>query len=168
MENDKAKMLKEIKNEINDKMKDEEQNKILTGIYGSMISSLLKRLIKLEGPTVASTILKREMREQGLHDSAMIKKTFGLNNTPQDASKALKIAAFLIGYNLDVEGDETVVRACPFARMAIEHKEKAVCNVCTDYVNGLVEGVMGPDFQMEATHDTDREEPKCFFKLKRS
>lgn len=165
--NKKAELLKEIKREIDEKMKDTEKNKILTGIYSGMISSLLRRLIKFEGYSVANTILKREMREQGIHDAKMIAKVFGLKNTKEDSSKALKIAAFLIGYNLDVEGDETVVRSCPFARMAIETKERTVCSVCTDYINGLVEGILGEDYEMEAVHDITMDEPKCYFQLRK-
>lgn len=163
----KAEVLKEIKNEINEKMEDVEKNKILSGIYSGMISSLLRRLIKLEGYGVTNTILVREMREQGIHDAKMIAKIFNLGNTKEDASKTLKIAAVLIGYNLEVEGDETVVRSCPFARMAIETKERTLCSVCTDYVNGLIEGILGEDYYMEATHDITKEEPICYFQLRK-
>ncbi len=163
----KAELLKEINREINEKMKDLEKSKILTGIYSGMITSLLRRLIKLEGYGVTNTILRREMREQGIHDAKMIVKIFNLKNTEEDASKALKIAAFLIGYNLNVEGEETVVQSCPFAKMAIETKERTICSVCTDYVNGLIEGVLGEDYYMEATHDITKDEPKCFFQLRK-
>lgn len=164
---DREKLLEEIRKEIREHMKYEERNKILTGIYSGMISSLLRRLIKFEGYSAANTILKREMRDMGLHDSKMIKGIFKLGDSKEDASKVMKIAAMLIGYNLDVEGEETIVKSCPFARMAIETRERTICSVCTDYVNGLVEGVLGEDYYMEAVHDITTEQPKCFFKLKK-
>jgi predicted ArsR family transcriptional regulator len=163
----KEKILKEIKDEIHAKMEDEERNKILTGIYGRIISTLAKRLIQFEGYSVVNTLIKREMREIGRHDAAVIAEAFGLKKTPEDMSKALKISATLIGYNLDIEAGETIVKACPFANMAKEMKEPTLCNICTEYVNGVTEGMLGSNFEMIASHDITHDTPHCFFRLKK-
>lgn len=167
MNEKKQEILKEIKKEIHDRMKDEEVNKVLTGIYGRIISNLARRLIKLEGYSVVNTLIKREMREIGRHDAEVIAQAFGLKNTPEDMSKTLKIAATIIGYNLDVEDGETIVKGCPFANMAIETREPTLCNICTEYVNGMTEGILGEEYEMMASHDITHDVPHCFFRLRK-
>ena len=160
-------LLEKVKKEIETNMSEDEKNEIVSGIYSGMITGLLKRLIKFEGYSVANTILKREMREQGIHDAKMIKKLFKLGDTKEDASKVLKIATLLIGYNLDVRENETVIKNCPFAKVAIEANNRTFCSVCSDYINGLSEGVLGDDYYMEGTHDITKDEPVCYFELRK-
>lgn len=165
--NEKEILLEQIREDVQEKFPPERRNEILTGIYGRIISALAQRLIKFEGYSVVNTILKREIRELAKRDARLIAEVFGLKNTPEDLSKVLKIAATIIGYNLKVEDDETIVMGCPFAKIAKDMREPTLCNICAEYVNGVTEAILGEGFEMKSTHDITQEIPYCYFKLRK-
>lgn len=165
--NDREQNLNEIKKEVHSKMKEEEINQVLTGIYSRIISTLAHRLVKFEGYSVVGTILKREIRVLAKRDAETIMKIFGLEKSEENLSKVLKIAATIIGYNLKVEGEETVVLGCPFGKMAKEMNDPLLCNICTEYVNGVTEAVLGDGYEMVGTHDLKMDSPNCYYKLRK-
>lgn len=167
MSEDRSKILEELKKKL-EEMPKPERTKILGGIFTRIISTLTKRLIQHEGYAVTDTILKRELEEIGKHDAQLISNIFGLKTeSPEDTSRALKVAALILGYDLKVEGDETVVNDCPFAVLAKENNEPRLCNICQDYCQGVVDGMLGKGQIIEGTHDFKSTPTKCYYKMKK-
>jgi predicted ArsR family transcriptional regulator len=167
VDNEKLEILHELQKKI-EEMPKVERTKILGGMFTRIISVLTRRLIKLEGYSVTSTILERELRELGQRDAQLISNIFGIKSKdPENTSKVLKIAALILGYNLDVEGKETVVRECPFAILAKEMNEPQLCNICSNYCQGIVDEMLGKNFIIEGFHDIQSESPKCYYVLKK-
>jgi hypothetical protein len=161
---DKKELLAKLEKEVRE-IPEIDRNKFFGRVFTSIISTLSKRLIKYEGYSVTNTILQREITEIGRRDARDIIRIFGLKEkTPYNVSQALKIAALLLGYRLEVEDNETVVKECPFAMMAKEHKEPLITQICTWYCNGIAQEILGGEYVWEGVHDISKEVPICFFK----
>ena len=164
---DKSEVLEGLRKKIEGLPKTE-RTKILGGIFTRIISTLTQRLIKYEGYAVTDTILKRELAEIGKHDAHLISDILGIKTkTPEDSSKVLKVAALILGFDLDVEGNETIVRECPFAVLAKENNEPRLCSLCQDYCQGVIDGVLGRGQVLDGVHDFKSTPAKCFYKLKK-
>ncbi|MEM5801931.1 MAG: hypothetical protein QXQ18_00900 [Candidatus Aenigmatarchaeota archaeon] len=161
---DKLELLRQLQQEIK-KLPEKDRNRFFGKFFVSIISALTKRLIKYEGYSATHTILQREINAIGRRDAKEIVKVFGINDkTPESVSKVLKIAALLLGYELDVENGETIVKECPFAVMARETKEPRIAEICSWYCNGIAEEILGPSYLWKGYHDYQKDIPKCYFK----
>lgn len=164
---EKAELLDYLKKKI-EEMSEHQRTKIFGGIFTRIISTLATRLIKHEGYSVTNTILKRELNEIGKRDAKVLSEIFGIKGKgSENSSQILKLAAMILGFKLDVKEGETVVKECPFAVLAKEMKEPMLCNICTDYCQGITNEIVGEDVKIEGTHHYEKESPECYFKLKK-
>ncbi len=162
----KVELLDYLKKKIED-MPETQRTKIFGGIFTRIISVLAARLIKYEGYSITNTILKRELNEIGKRDAKVLAEIFGIKGKgPENSSQILKIAALILGFKLDVEKGETVVRECPFAMLAKEMKEPMLCNICSDYCQGITNEIIGDNAKIEGTHNIEMEKPECYFRMK--
>jgi predicted hydrocarbon binding protein len=161
--------LEEIEKLIKKKIPAEERVKVVAHTAGRIICSLAKHLIKDSGYGVVSTIMSREMRNLGKNDARNYMKIFGIREgDPKNASKLLRIAAFLLGLKLKIGDGESLVVECPYGASVKEFQEPFICNVCLEYCRGIVEEVLGPAFIFERTKWLVNGDECCAFKIRKS
>jgi len=164
---DKKTSLENIKSELRGKLSEEERMLEMGNIVSGLLSVVTARLIKDTGYSVTSTVLKREIRELAKTNAHRIKEIFGLQeNTPENASKVLKIAALLLGLQLDTSGSETIVRKCPLALMSEKFHEPFFCHICTEYTQAIVREMLGPHYAFENTASIVKGDEYCAFQTK--
>lgn len=162
---DKIELLKNLEKEVKG-IPENERLKLFSRLYVSIITSLIKRLVRYEGYSVTNTILKREINNIGHKNAKEIIELFGLSEKSKDSvSKILKIAALILGFQLEVREGETYVKNCPFAAIAKEENEPVICEICSTYCSGVAEEVLGPQYNLQGFHDITKDVPECFFKL---
>lgn len=161
---DKVKLLKELERRVKE-LPEKERNKFFGRLFTSIISALSKRLIMYEGYSVTKKIIEREVFEIGRRDARELIKKFNIRKkNAKNVSILLKIAALLLGYELEVRGNETYVKGCPFAIMAKELNEPLITEICSWYVNGIVKEIIGDKYQWVGYHNINKDIPECFFK----
>lgn len=157
----KERELKRIKNEVKNKTAENYRVKI----FAKMILALSMFLIKEGGYSIARTIIKREFRKIGKEFAEEFSKTFGLQkNSVKNASKLLKIAATIFGLELDVAGNETIVRNCPLGREAIKLNRPILCDACLEFNNGILEEMLSKDYILDRTTWIFKGDEYCQFK----
>jgi predicted hydrocarbon binding protein len=168
MQNKKLEELANIENLVKEKISEKERVAMMGRITSKFISAMAKYVIKDRGYGVATRIMERELREIGKADAKKIKEIFGFNtNDPETLSKVLKIAAMILGLELGVVGDETVVRNCPQGMEALALKQPILCNFCLEYNNGMVEEMLGREFYLDRINWIFSGDDYCAFKLKK-
>ncbi len=165
--NKKLEELQSIESLIREKIPEKERATMMGRVMSRMMSSITKHVIKYSGHSIATKIMARELREIGKTDAKTIKEIFDLDNSPESVSKVLKIAAMILGLELDVVEDETVIKNCPQGNEALELKQPLLCNFCLEYNNGIVEEMLGKDFYMERINWIFKGNNYCAFKLKK-
>lgn len=149
-------------------MPEKERMAMFGRMASRMICAVAKHLIKNSGYSVTTTVLKREFRDIGRSDANEIMRVFKIKEkTPENTSKVLKITALVLGMKLDVVSDETIIRECPHGAQALELKQPLLCNVCAEYCNGIVEGVLGERFKLDRTKSLIDGDGYCMFKLRK-
>lgn len=160
----KLEELKRLEEKVK-KLSEKERTKFFGKFFVGVISALMKRLIRYEGYSVTKSILKREVTEIGKRDAKNIMKIFGIKEkNPENVSRSLKLAALVLGFKLEVIGDETYVKECPFAVMAKETNEPLLTEICDWYCNGMVREIVGEEYFWEGFHNINKEVPECYYK----
>jgi predicted hydrocarbon binding protein len=168
VEERKLKELKEIEEMVKSKMSERERIWTLGKISSVIICKLAKHLIKNIGYSSVATIIQRELREIGKKDAKKIIDLFGFEiKNVSDASKVLKIAALLLGMNLDVKGNETIITECPYGESVKEFPfdQPFYCNVCREYCKGLIEGTLGDGFVFIQSSSISKGDSFCAFRI---
>jgi predicted hydrocarbon binding protein len=166
----KIEEMKRIEEMVNQKMNEKERIWMLGKISSSIVCRLAKQLIKNIGYAQVVTIIQRELRECGVKDAKKIMELFKLEpGNPETASKVLKIAAIVLGMNLDVKRRETVITECPYGDSVKEfpYEQPFYCNICRDYCRGLIEGVIGDNFTFIQTSSMSEGNEFCAFETKK-
>lgn len=162
--NKKIEELKLLEEKVK-KVSESERTRFFGKFFVSIISALMKRLIKYEGYSITKTIIKREITEIGKRDAKNIMKIFGIKEkSPENVSRALKLAALVLGFKLEVVGDETYIKECPFAVMAKETNEPLLTEICDWYCNGMVQEIVGENYYWKGFHDINKKIPECYYK----
>ena len=164
--NKKIKELKEIEKEFREKINERMRTEAMAKLTSKMISTIARHLIRDAGYSVATTIIQREFREIGKNDAKEFSKIFNLKkNDLKDASKALKIAAMVLGLKLNAVGKETIIEDCPQGAQAVKFKEPILCNACLEYNNGILQEMLGDGFTLERTKWIFNGDKYCMFKI---
>jgi len=170
MKNRKFEELKNLEKLIIQKMDKKERIWMLGKVSSNIVCRLAKHLIKNIGYTPVITIIQRELRETGMKDAKKIMELFELEvGSLENASKVLKIAAVILGMNLDVKGKETIITECPYGDSVKEfpYNQPFYCNICREYCRGLVEGVIGDGFIFNQTSSISEGDKFCAFKIRK-
>jgi predicted hydrocarbon binding protein len=139
----------ELEQLIKSKLSSTEQTTLISYTSGSIICALAKYLIKATGYGVASTVLSRELRTIGKRDAEKIMKIFGIDKkTPENASKVLKILAFMLGLKYEIKEGRSYIKDCPYGACVKEFDEPFICNVCLEYNKGIVECILDQGFTL--------------------
>ncbi len=165
---DKKEFLESLTIEYNKKLTDEKKAKMLGSITSKMLSGITRQLIKASGYGVTLTILKRELEEVGKQNAIEIMKAFDLKGDKLAiASEVMKISALLLGLDMQVVGNETVVKDCPQCRLAKEESEPAFTKICFDYGSGVVHAVLGDGYELVEDKCIARGDDYCSYSIKK-
>lgn len=168
MTNKKTGELDSIDNLVKEKIPEKERIAMMGKVTSKFISSMAKHVIRERGYNVATKIMERELREIGKEDAKKIREIFDLNsNDPETLSKVLKIAAMILGLDLGIAGDETVIKNCPQGIEALSLKQPILCNFCLEYNTGIVEEILGKEFYLDRINWIFNGDDYCAFKLKK-
>lgn len=168
MINKKFEELASIESLVREIIPEKERVAMMGKVTSKFISSMAKHVIRDRGYGVATRIMERELREIGKADAKKIKEIFGLNtNDPETLSKVLKISAMILGLELGIVGDETVIKNCPQGMEALALKQPILCNFCLEYNNGIVEEMLGREFYLDRINWIFSGDDYCAFKLKK-
>jgi len=170
MENKKLEEMTKLEEMVRQKMNEKERIWMLGKVSSNIVCRLAKQLIKNIGYTQVVTIIQRELRECGAKDAKKIMELFELEpGSPENASKVLKIAAIILGMNLNVKGKETVITECPYGDSVKEfpYNQPFYCNICREYCRGLIEGVIGDEFTFVQTSSLSEGNEFCAFETKK-
>lgn len=119
---------------------------------GKIISVLGKHLIKMQGYSILSTVLKREIREIGKGDAKLLKRALNIKVVGTDDIKlVVNAAALLLGIKLEVKDGRVVATKCPFREALDEFGEPFMCNACVEYNKGVIEELTNEKFTAERT-----------------
>jgi predicted hydrocarbon binding protein len=167
MVNKKLEELQSIESLVRERIPEKERMTMMGWIVSKMISSIARHVIKYRGYNIAGKIMERELRKIGRANAKRIKEIFGLDNSPESVSKVLKIAAMILGLELGVDKNETVVKNCPQGNEALALRQPILCNFCLEYNKGIVEEMLGEDFYMERIKWIFKGDKHCAFKLRK-
>lgn len=170
MEDEKTAELKNLEELIGKKMNEKQRIWMLGKISSNIICRLAKHLIKNIGYAPVVTIIQRELRDTGAKDAENIMKIFDIKTrNPEDASKVLKIAAEILGMNLSIKGNETIITECPYGDAVKEfpYDQPFYCNICREYCRGLLQGVIGNGFSFSQTSSLSEGDRYCAFEIKK-
>jgi predicted hydrocarbon binding protein len=119
---------------------------------GRIISILGKHLIKMQGYSILSTVLRREIREIGKRDAKFLKEVLNIDTSEtNDIKLIINAAALLFGIKLKVENERVIAVKCPFHEALSEFKEPFMCNACVEYNKGITEELTNDNFTVERT-----------------
>ncbi|MEM7825887.1 MAG: hypothetical protein QW412_03455 [Candidatus Aenigmatarchaeota archaeon] len=164
---EKVKELKEIEDEIYKKFEEKERMKMLGNIASKIICTMAKYLVKDTGYSATKRIIERELREIGKNDAEKIIKLLGIEKNPENASKALKIAALILGLKLDMVNNNTIVRDCPYGAEVLKLKDPFFCVICHEYCRGIVEKIAGGNYTLVQTSSLTKGDEFCSFDVKK-
>jgi len=170
MKNKKFEELKNLEELIRQKMDEKERIWMLGKVSSNIVCRLAKNLIKNIGYTPVVTIIQRELRETGMGDAKKIMELFKLESGSfESASKVLKIAAVILGMNLNIKGKETIITECPYGDCVKEfpYNQPFYCNICREYCKGLIEGVVGDGFTFTQTSSISEGNNFCAFEIEK-
>ncbi|MGC8811967.1 MAG: methanogen output domain 1-containing protein [Candidatus Aenigmatarchaeota archaeon] len=164
----KIEELKEIEDEIYKRLEEKERMKMLGNITSKIICTMAKYLIKDTGYSATKRIIERELREIGKNDAERITELIGIKEkTPENASKALKIAALILGLTLDVMNNNTVIKECPYGSEVLKFKDPFFCVICNEYCRGIVEKIAGENYMFVQTSSLTKGDEFCSFEVKK-
>jgi predicted hydrocarbon binding protein len=158
----------EIQRLIREKIDEEKRISMLGRTAGSMICALAKHAIKTSGYGVVSKVLMRELRNLAKKDVKKIIEIFEIKEkTPENASRILKIAAYILGLKMVIKDEETTVVECPYGACVKEFRDPFICNVCLEYCRGAVEEMLGPEFIFDRVKWAVKGDDGCTFKIQK-
>jgi hypothetical protein len=167
MENKKEREMKGIESMVKERMNEKQRIWMLGKVSSGIVARLAKQLIKNIGYSQVVKIIERELKESGTNDAKKIMEMFDMDKAdPKNASKVLKIAAVILGMNLDVKGNETVITECPYGDVVKEfpYNQALYCNICREYCKGLIEGVIGDNFEFSQISSMSEGNSCCAFR----
>ena len=170
MEDKKVEEMMKIEEIVRQKMNEKERIWMLGKISSNIVCRLAKQLIKNIGYAQVVKIVQRELREGGMNDAKKIMELFDLEpGKPENVSKILKIAAIILGMNLDVKEKETIITECPYGESVKEfpYDQPFYCNICREYCKGLIEGVIGDRFTFTQNSSLSEGDNFCSFETKK-
>jgi predicted hydrocarbon binding protein len=151
---------------VREKLSEDEITQMRGRIMAKFICTLAKYLIKDAGYARATKAIQRGLRKIGEEDAKRLMRIFKLKEkTPQNASRILKIAAMILGLKLDVVEDETIIRNCPQGKEALKLKEPLMCKVCSEYCKGIIEGIIGKEFELKRIKSLVNGNKYCMFRI---
>ena len=127
-----------------------DRKKISSRTLGKIITILGKHLTKIQGYSVFSTVLKREIRETGKSDANFLSKILRIENvTPETIKLVINSAAILLGLKLGIRNGKVVALECPFYEALKEYEEPFMCNACVEYNKGIAEELTNDKFTVK-------------------
>lgn len=132
--------------------------------FVGIISALAKRLVKYEGYSRVKRILEREIKKLGRKDATRARKLLKIKKiSEENISKIMKFIALVLGFKLEVRGNETYVKNCPFAVMARRFKEPLIAEICSWYCEGIAEELAGEKYEWKGFHNFMKNPTECYF-----
>jgi len=131
-----------------------------------IIGILGRHLVRSDGYSVLSTVLKREIRELGKRDCKLLKEVTGLTEpTEENIKSTLNMAAMVLGLKLDlIEEKKVAVVECPFFDTLKNNKNSFMCNACIEYSSGIIDELANGEFRLERTRWLFSGDGSCIFK----
>jgi|YelNatPaOPRAMG01_1025707.scaffolds.fasta_scaffold03472_13 predicted hydrocarbon binding protein len=164
----KIKELKKIEGEIYKRFEEKERMKMLGNITSRIICTIAKHLIKDVGYSATKRIIERELREIGKNDAEKIIQLLGIEEkTPENASKALKIAALILGLSLDIADNHTIIKECPYGAEVLKFRDPFFCVICNEYCKGIVEKIAGENYTLIQISSLTKGDKFCSFDVKK-
>ena len=145
-----------------------DRNNYTKAFLMKIISILSDHLIMSQGYGVVATILKREILEMGKGNARELKKNLEITEINQkNALSYLKIIAEALDYDVNIKDNSIAVKNCPFGIIAKNSKKKIICELCTNYCDGVTEELLGKIYKIKSDHDLDNNNVKCLFKIQK-
>jgi len=163
--------LDELERLVNEKFPWEKRHRMAMLTMGRIVGVVSKNFIKTHGYSVATTVMKREIRKLGREDAKMITDAIGIDKVSEENIKSiLNIAGIILGLKLELtNGREVVVKDCPFFESVKELNEPFICNLCTEYNNGILEGLVRElgrrKFVLNPAKKLSRGDEYCVYKV---
>ncbi|MEM5834513.1 MAG: hypothetical protein QXQ69_01530 [Candidatus Aenigmatarchaeota archaeon] len=165
---EKIKELKDIEERVYKNFNERERMKMLGNIAGRIICTMAKHLVKDTGYSVTKKIIERELREIGRNDAEiMIKLLNTQEKNAETASKALKIAALILGLKLGIVNNHTVIVECPYGAEVMRVKDPFLCAICHEYCKGIVEKIAGENYTLVQNSSLTKGDEFCSFDVKK-
>ncbi len=142
-----------------------EKEKIVANTLGKIITILGKYMVKMQGYSILSTVLKREIREVGKENAKFLMNFLKIKEPKEEDIKLImNLAALLLGLKLKVKNGKVVATECPFYKTLKEYKEPFMCNACVEYNKGIAEELTNGKFTIKRVHWLFEGDKYCVFK----